>query len=239
VTEIPLTEELGEFTPLQEFLRSARAPATTMSLSELDGFLTGVAVGPDLVMPSEWLPAIWGAEGPVSDNGEEMRAVLAVIMNRYNEILASLRQDPPEFAPILATSPTGEPLAWAEGFFHAVRMRRQAWLPLLKRTLLTPLLIVLPEADPDRVDGCVPPPEMVAEAIGFIPRVVAAIDDFWRSAGKEEVPADRGHHGGPPGTPAARAVPGANTSAVAGADQPRPGQRPQARKPSFLKPGLP
>jgi len=186
VTEIPLTEELGDFTPLQEFLHSARAPATAMSLSELDGFLTGVAVGPDLVMPSEWLPAIWGAEGPASDNAEEMRAVLAVIMNRYNEILASVRQDPPEFAPILATGPTGEPLAsaWAEGFFHAVRMRRQAWLPLLKhkegRTLLTPLLIVLPEADPDRVDGCVPPPEMVAGAIGFIPRVVAAIDDFWR-----------------------------------------------------------
>jgi uncharacterized protein len=157
-----------------------------MSLSELDGFLTGVAVGPDLVMPSEWLPAIWGAEGPASDNAEEMRAVLAVIMNRYNEILASLRHDPPEFAPILATSPTGEPLAsaWTEGFFDAVRMRRQAWLPLLKhkegRTLLTPLLIVLPEADPNRLDSCVPPPEMVAKAVGFMPRVVAAIDDFWR-----------------------------------------------------------
>jgi uncharacterized protein len=182
VIEIPPTEELVDFIPLQEFLRSARAPGTAMSLSELDGFLTGVAIGPDLVVPSEWLPAIWGAEGPVSDNAEEMRAVLAVIMNRYNEILASLRQDPPEFAPILAASPTGEPLAsaWAEGFFHAVRLRRQAWLPLLQnkeaRTLLTPFLIALPEAGPDRV----PPPEMVAKAIGFIPRVVAAIDDFWR-----------------------------------------------------------
>lgn len=181
-----MTEELGDFTRLQEFLRSARAPATAMSLFELDGFLTGVAIGPDLVMPSEWLPAIWGAEEPLFDDPEEMRTVLAEIMNRYNEILASLRQDPPEFAPILATSPTGEPLAsaWAEGFFHAVRMRRQAWLPLLKhkegRTLLTPFLIALPEAEPDRLNACVPPPEMVAKAVGFIPRVVAAIDDFWR-----------------------------------------------------------
>jgi uncharacterized protein len=182
VIEIPVNEELEDFIPLQEFLRSDHAPAAAMSLSELDGFLTGVAIGPDLVMPSEWLPEIWGPEGPVSDNAEEMRAVLAVIMNRYNEILAALRQDPPEFAPILATSPTGEPLAsaWAEGFFHAVRMRRQAWLPLLQhkegRMLLTPLLIVLPEAEPDRA----PPQELVAEAVGFIPRVVAAIDDFWR-----------------------------------------------------------
>lgn len=186
VIEIPLTEELEDFIPLQEFLRSDRGPRTAMSLTELDGFLTGVAIGPDLVMPSEWLPAIWGAEGPVSDNAEEMRAVLGVIMNRYNEILFSLRRDPPEFAPILAKSPTGEPVAstWAEGFFHAVRLRRQAWMPLLKhkegRTLLTPFLIALPEAEPDRLDSCVPPPEMVAKAVGFIPRVVAAIDDFWR-----------------------------------------------------------
>jgi uncharacterized protein len=181
VTETPLTEELVDFIPLQEYLRSARAPAAAMDLSELDGFLTGVAIGPDLVMPSEWLPEIWGMEGPVSDT-EGMRAVLAVIMNRYNEILASVRQDLPEFAPILATGLTGEPLAsaWAEGFFHAVRFRRQAWKPLLQhkegRTLFTPLLIALPEAEPDSV----PPPEMVAQAVGFIPRVVAAIDDFWR-----------------------------------------------------------
>ena len=186
VIEIPLTEELADFIPLQEFLRSARAPAAAMSLSELDGFLTGVAIGPDLVMPSECLPAIWGAEEPVFDNAEQMRAVLGVIMNRYNEILASLWRNPAEFAPILATSPTGEPVAssWAKGFFHAVRMRRQAWMPLLKhkegRTLLTPFLIALPEAEPDRLDSCVLPPEMVAKAVGFIPRVVAAIDDFWR-----------------------------------------------------------
>jgi hypothetical protein len=36
------------FTPLQEFLRPARAPVTAMSLSELDGFLTGVAIRPDV-----------------------------------------------------------------------------------------------------------------------------------------------------------------------------------------------
>lgn len=180
------TEELAEFIPLQEFLRTERAPAAAMSLSELDGFLTGVAIGPDLVMPSEWLPEIWGEQEPVFDDTGEMRAVLAVIMNRYNEIPFSLRRDPPEFVPILAKSPAGEPVAsaWAKGFFHAVKLHRPAWTPLLRhregRILLTPLLIALPEAEPNRLDSCVPPPEMVAKALGFIPRVVAAIDDFWR-----------------------------------------------------------
>ena len=185
--ETPLTEEL---TPLQDFLRSDRAPAAAMGLSELDGFLTGVAIGPELLMPSEWLPAIWGEEEPGFDDAENMRGVVALIMNRYNEILSSLRQEPPAFAPILAKTPAGEAVAsaWAKGFFRAVRLRRQAWMPLFKskdgRTLLTPFLIALPEADPDRADSPVPPPEMVAEAVGFIPRVVAAIDDFWQERRK-------------------------------------------------------
>ena len=33
-------------------------------LSDLDGFLSGIAVGPELVLPSEWLPLVWGGEAP-------------------------------------------------------------------------------------------------------------------------------------------------------------------------------
>ena len=32
------------------------APDDSMGLSDLDGFLTGIAVGPELILPSEWLP---------------------------------------------------------------------------------------------------------------------------------------------------------------------------------------
>ena len=47
---------------LDDFLMSDRAPSESMMLSDLDGFLTGIAVGPELVLPSEWLPLIWGGE---------------------------------------------------------------------------------------------------------------------------------------------------------------------------------
>ena len=45
---------------LDSFLLSDRAPSESMGMSDLDGFLTGIAVGPELVLPSEWLPPIWG-----------------------------------------------------------------------------------------------------------------------------------------------------------------------------------
>jgi uncharacterized protein len=49
---------------LDRFLMSDRSPAHSMMLSDLDGFLTGIAVGPELVLPSEWLPLVWGGEAP-------------------------------------------------------------------------------------------------------------------------------------------------------------------------------
>src|SRR6516225_1538705 len=47
---------------LDRFLMSDRSPPDSMMLSDLDGFLTGIAVGPELVLPSEWLPLVWGGE---------------------------------------------------------------------------------------------------------------------------------------------------------------------------------
>src|SRR3954470_23245190 len=49
---------------LDRYLLSDEAPDNGMALSDLDGFLTGILVGPELIIPSEWLPHIWGGEPP-------------------------------------------------------------------------------------------------------------------------------------------------------------------------------
>jgi Uncharacterised protein family (UPF0149) len=61
------------------------SPDDSMGLSDLDGFLTGVVVGPELILPSEWLPVVWGGAEPQFETLEEMRTVLGAIMGRYNE----------------------------------------------------------------------------------------------------------------------------------------------------------
>jgi len=43
---------------LDAYLLSDQSPPECMLLSDLDGFLTGIAIGPDVVMPSEWLPHV-------------------------------------------------------------------------------------------------------------------------------------------------------------------------------------
>jgi uncharacterized protein len=78
---------------LEGWLTSDRAPEDAMELSELDGFLTGIAVGPRTVMPSEWLPIVWGDEQPVFEHAAEAEAVLGAIMARYNEIIHGLQDE--------------------------------------------------------------------------------------------------------------------------------------------------
>jgi Uncharacterised protein family (UPF0149) len=85
-----ITIDRVDLEALDKFLMSDRAPQDSMMLSELDGFLTGIAIGPELVRPSEWLPLIWGGEAPEFANLDEANAILGSIMARYNEILREI-----------------------------------------------------------------------------------------------------------------------------------------------------
>jgi uncharacterized protein len=173
---------------IDQFLMSDASPENCMQLSDLDGFLTAIAIGPELVMPSEWLPAIWGGEEPVFEDEEQARTVLGAIMGRYNEILRVLDTDPEAYEPVFWEGPEGEVIAadWAEGFADAIRLRPEAWRPLLEDreavVMLMPILALCgdgeggspleldPEADAD----------LLAEAPELIPMCVAGMHGFWK-----------------------------------------------------------
>ena len=188
VIDMPLVDRAVDLGRLDRFLRSARAPAGAMLTSQLDGFLTGIAVGPELVMPSEWLPVIWGDEDPVFGNFEEMQTVCGIILGRYCEIVSGLQQDPPVYEPVFDPAVTGRlpAAAWASGFLDAMTLRAPAWMPLLRReesrALLTPIILSLPEDDLRGLEGFElrRDPEMLAEVAEVIPDAVVEIDRFWQ-----------------------------------------------------------
>ena len=160
---------------LDDYLMSDHSPGDCMGLSDLDGFLTGIVVGPELILPSEWLPVIWGGEEPEFRTEEEMRAVLGTIMGRYNEIIACLADDPDDLDPIFWEGPEGEVIAsdWADGFLDAVALRPQAWKPLMEDDslgiLLVPLFILNGDLEPDSgPDGVVDEDEVLGEAADMI-----------------------------------------------------------------------
>jgi uncharacterized protein len=52
-----LDEELEE---LNQFLLSDARSDETMLLDALDGDLTTIAIGPTTILPTRWLPGVWG-----------------------------------------------------------------------------------------------------------------------------------------------------------------------------------
>ena len=119
---------------LDDFLMSDRAPEDGMGLSDLDGFLAGTVVGPELIMPGEWLSVVWGGAEPAFESVDEARSVLGTIMGRHDEIARALDAAPDEFDPVFWEGPDGQVIVtdWAAGFLDAVRLRPRAWEPLLR-----------------------------------------------------------------------------------------------------------
>lgn len=110
-----------------------------MTLDMLDGFLHALALGPETVMPSRWLPKVWGQGGsamlPPVANRDEANHVMELVMRHFNSIVAGLEQAPPAVYPLWPTTPceAGEfedAEMWAYGFIEAVKLSAAAWQPL-------------------------------------------------------------------------------------------------------------
>jgi uncharacterized protein len=163
---------------LDDYLMSDHAPDDSMGLSDLDGFLAGIVVGPELILPSEWLPVIWGGDEPVFQTEDEMRAVLGAIIGRYDEIAACFNADPDGFDPIFLEGPEGEVIAsdWAGGFLDAVALRPMAWKPLIENDgvgiLMAPIFLLNGDME---IDDAADENELMAEASDMIPTCI------WRS----------------------------------------------------------
>lgn len=102
-----------------------------MLLSELDGFVAGLIVCPDPILPSEWLPVVWGGdEKPPFESGEQAEAVVNAVMAHYNRAAATLVNPNPDYVAIMDEDiRTGEVLweAWVDGFEKAMQLRPDAW----------------------------------------------------------------------------------------------------------------
>jgi uncharacterized protein len=175
---------------LDRFLLSDAAPDDSMGLSDLDGFLTGVLAGPELVLPSEWLPRVWGGEAPTFESEDQARLILSIVMSRYNEIARALESgEPGDLDPVFwMYEGDGTALAadWAEGFLEAIEMRPDAWLPLIEdreaSALLTPILALCGDEDGGDLVPLAPGmrAKLLAEAPDLIPVCVFGVRAFWR-----------------------------------------------------------
>ena len=107
-----------------------------MVLVELDGFVAGILVSPEMIPPSDWLPLVWNSEGssdPVFKNLAHANKVMGLVMEYYNQVALALFEQPDSYAPLFPVDTRNDDViweVWIEGFDKAAKLRPQAWLPL-------------------------------------------------------------------------------------------------------------
>ncbi len=179
---------------LADFLNSDAAPAGCMDLSELDGFLAGLAAGPDIIPVEEWLAEVWDQEEPQYANTGDRSAVLQAILDHSATIEAALDASPLTYGPILWQDAAGTTVTedWAAGFMQAVSLRPEAWHPALAdedaSLLLIPIASLAEMAVPamerggqgltdDALDS------LIEDAEQVLPVCVLGLRRFWQRIG--------------------------------------------------------
>lgn len=99
-----------------------------LGVSEMDGFFAALACSPDTIMPSRWLPAIWGGgdQSPVWPNEEETGEFTRAVFVLYNQVTQGMNEDVYE-ALFLESEVEGKTYTivdeWCEGFLRGVNLR--------------------------------------------------------------------------------------------------------------------
>ena len=138
-----LNTELDE---LDDFLADEAIAGTSMDVSTLDGFLTAIAIGPQIVAPSEWLPWVWDMEdGEVEPKFEDMgqaNRIMSLMMRHYNAVIHTFNTHPASFEPIFWRSGHWGAAEWCEGFILGFLFNEEAWslLTIGQPTWFTPFL---------------------------------------------------------------------------------------------------
>lgn len=143
----PLDDD--EIETLELFLQTLEADTAVIGISELDGYLTAIVSGPNVVPPTQWINAIWGDdEGPVWESTEQAEEIISMIIRHMNSIAGALADSPEDFDPIYMEDEfEGEPYLnvdeWCQGYLKGIQQDPEGWQQIdeeMEQTL-APILV--------------------------------------------------------------------------------------------------
>lgn len=103
-----------------------------LCISELDGFFTAIVSGPELIPPSQWLPAVWGDFEPEWESEEEFQNIVGLMINIMNSIATTLMEAPEEFEADFEYREVDEQVylivdEWCEGYWQGISLAADSW----------------------------------------------------------------------------------------------------------------
>lgn len=147
-------DELNE---LEKFLFHDSGLEAPMSISEIDGLLTAVVIGPVFPPPSQWMLLVWGdEEGPEFASHEQAARIIGLLMQHMNFLSRQFKEDPDGFDPMLLVGldedrkPVTIADHWCMGFMAGVGLNVDAWAEV--EEVLLPIILFASEPGDPEVD---------------------------------------------------------------------------------------
>jgi len=142
----------AEYEALARFLHQC-PDGLTPNLEALDGFFCALIVGPDVILPSEYLPLVLGS-GSHFDSLEQVNSVLPLLMCHWNTIARALDEEGIyDLYLVRRRSHRLVGAEWAEAFMRGVDLRYDQWRPLIDSkehcNAILPMMTLAQEKDPE------------------------------------------------------------------------------------------
>lgn len=134
MSELSLTGE--DFEVMNGMLVRYGNELSIQDVSELDGFLTAIIMGPQEVTPTVWLPAIWGGmqNMPQWEDQAKSESFMQLCIRMQSEVTTMFANNPKEYAALFGAAEIDEQEVnivdkWCSGFMRGVTLGSWAELP--------------------------------------------------------------------------------------------------------------
>lgn len=150
---------------LLKLLSRAVDPDGVFNLEEIHGFLFGLAITPELIKPSEWLPMVFGEEMMEFKSDKEATELMGHLFKVYNRLTSESHEKKLSFPFDIGDIKKGDLIKisdWAYGLFQSMTLRPEIWsmhdeakgdtnLTEDERELVSACGIIIAVAEPDYI----------------------------------------------------------------------------------------
>ena len=176
---------------LESFLSSDSMPEESLSsLAMVDGYMTAMIAGPDVVPLEIWMPYIWNekkCDQSCFSSEAEAELIRQFLVRHMNTIAQQFLNNPDGFHPLFATSSYKNKKAkelaiekWSQGFTMGMELTHESWKPLFADEetgmLAMPMLLLSKITD----DYNTLSKDDIADMIELLPDFVIKIYKYWK-----------------------------------------------------------
>lgn len=166
-------------------------------ISMLDGFFTAIVSSLHPIMPSQWMPAIWGDYEQIWESEAEAEEIITLMMRHMTGIVHFLMEEPENFDPMFLEREVDNKVYqivddWCEGYRRGMQLDPDYWndVPVEIAEQIIPIYLFSDEEFDDKLDQL--PYERIQQFQDAIPPAVRKLHAHALRMRRKDIQVKRG-----------------------------------------------